>query len=125
MPLIVMSEFASSALLISLFASVTVLPERSNVLANSSALTPPSLIVTTPEATAKLSELNCATPFADVLASLPLIVTVLSVTVVEIPVPPVNVRSESRRLTVSVPVSAAIERSVDMLTVLAAVKRPC
>ena len=120
-----MSEFASSALLISLFASVTVLPERSNVLANSSALTPPSLIVTTPAATAKLSELNCATPFVAVLASLPLIVTVLSVTVVEIPVPPVNVRSESRRLTVSVPVSAAIERSVDMLTVLAAVKRPC
>jgi len=47
-----------------------------------------------------------------VVASSPAIVTTLSVTVVEIPVPPVKVRSESRRLTVSVPVSPAIERSV-------------
>ena len=56
--------------------------------ANSSLLTPPFLIVTAPDDTAKLSELNDAIPFAEVDASEPAIVTVLlpSSTDVSIPV---------------------------------------
>ena len=59
--------------------------------ANSSLLTPPFLIVTAPDDTAKLSELNDAIPFAEVDASEPAIVTVLlpSSTDVSIPVPPI------------------------------------
>ena len=56
--------FANSPLLISPAPSVTLFPERSRVDANSAATIPPFLIVTTPLATAKLSELNDATPLA-------------------------------------------------------------
>ena len=82
------------------------------------------MIDTAPDVTLKSDESKDATPLFDVVASSASIVTTLLVTSVLIPSPPVNVRSESRRLTVSVPVSAATERVVEILTLAAAVKRP-
>ena len=60
--------------------------------ASSAVTTPPSLIVTAPEDTAKLSELKDAIPLFDVVASSPAIVISSSDTVVSIPSPPVNVK---------------------------------
>ena len=86
---------ASSLLLISPAARVTLLPERSRVPASSSAFTPPFLIVTTPEFVAKLSLLNDATPLSEVLASVPENVTVpldwVTLSPVLAPTPNVNV----------------------------------
>ena len=59
---------------------------------NSTLATPLSFIVTAPDDTAKLSELNEATPLLDVVASSPAIVIASSETVVSIPSPPVNVK---------------------------------
>jgi len=58
-------------------------------------------------------------------ASSPEIVTVLFVTATSIPSPPATVNVSVNRLTVSVPVSPAIERFVATSASLAAVKRPC
>ena len=49
---------------------MVLLPIVIELFASSAFATPPSLIVTTPEDTAKLSAWNCAIPFALVLASL-------------------------------------------------------
>ena len=54
----------------------TICPILFKPLANSAAATPPSLIVTTPELTAKLSELKDAAPLAEVVASAKFKVTV-------------------------------------------------
>ena len=59
-------------------------------LTNSALATPPSLIVTAPELTLKLSELNEATPLFDVEASSPETVKVAPEIVVSIPSPPVT-----------------------------------
>ena len=86
--------------------------------------TPPALIVTAPDVTAKSAAAKDATPLFVAVASSASTVTTLLVTAVLIPSPPVKVRSESRRLTVSVPVSPATEMVVEILTLAAAVKRP-
>ena len=81
------SDVSSEPIVIPSFASFAFAIEP----ASSSLLTPPFLIVTTPDDTEKLSELNEATPLLDVLASSPAIVISSSDTVVSIPSPPVNV----------------------------------
>ena len=86
--------------------------------------TPPALIVTAPDVTSKSAAAKDATPLFVAVASSASTVTTLLVTAVLIPSPPVKVRSESRRLTVSVPVSPATEMVVEILTLAAAVKRP-
>ena len=70
--------------------------------------TPRDFIVTAPLDTEKSLELNDAIPLFDVVASSPEIVTVLSVTAVSIPSPPVNVNVSLIRETVSVPESPAL-----------------
>ena len=58
--------------------------------------------------TSKSAAANDATPTAEFVAKSPLMVTVLLVTVVEMPLEPRKLRSESAILTTSVPVSPAI-----------------
>ena len=60
-------------------------------LANSAFATPPFLIVTAPLDTAKLSELNDATPLLDVVASSAEYVTVPELSATSIPSPSLNV----------------------------------
>ena len=60
-------------------------------LASSAFATPPSLIVTAPLDTAKLSELNDATPLLDVVASSAEYVTVPELSATSIPSPALNV----------------------------------
>ena len=81
-------------------------------------------MTTLPFVTVKSFELKLATPLLVSDASSPLIVTVLSVTAISIPSPPANVSEESRRLTLSDPVSPAIESSVEIVAVETVVKRP-
>ena len=73
--------------------------------ANSAVTTPPSFIVTAPLDTAKLSELNEATPLLDVDASSPAIVTVLPVAEVSMPSPPAIVKVSLSKSIAIVPVS--------------------
>ena len=80
--------------------------------------------VTAPEVTVKSVESNEATPFTDEVASFAVIVIVLFVTAVSIAASPVTVNVSVRRLTVSVPVSPAIDSVVAKATVEAAVNLP-
>ena len=66
------------------------------------------LTVTTPELTAKLSELNDATPLLDVVASSPATVIVLPDTDVSIPSPAVIVNVSPRLTALAVPEEAAM-----------------
>ena len=79
--------------------------------ANSAVTTPPSLIVTAPLDTAKLSELNEATPLLEVVASSPAIVTVLDVAEVSIPEPPAIVRVSLSKSIAIVPLSLVTSKS--------------
>ena len=79
--------------------------------ASSSFATPLSLIVTTPLATEKLSELNCATPLLVVLASSPAIVIVVPVAEVSIPSPPAIVRVSLSKSISIVPLSVVASKS--------------
>ena len=79
-------------------------------LTNSAFATPPSLIVTAPEDTEKLSEWKEATPLFDVLAFSPAIVIALPVAEVSIPSPPdTDNVSESKSI-------AIVPESVEMST---------
>ena len=70
---------------------------------------------TAPEDTVKSVESKDATPLLVVEASSPEIVTILLVTAVSIPSPPVNVSVSLIRDTVSVPLSPAISSSVEIV----------
>ena len=80
---------------------------------------------TSPDVTVKSDALNDATPLLVVEASSADTVIVLFVTATSIPSPPATVNVSVKRLTVSVPVSPAIDRFVATFAVPAAVKRPC
>ena len=68
--------------------------------------------MTAPLDTAKLSELNDATPLLDVEASSPAIVTALPVILVSIPSPPdIAKTSLSRSIAILLPLSADISKS--------------
>ena len=96
-----------SATAVLLEPSATVIEELASLAfaidpANSALATPPSLIVTAPLDTAKLSELNEATPLFEVVASSPAIVIVFPVAEVSMPSPPAIVRvSVSKSIAVS------------------------
>ena len=64
--------------------------------------------MTTPAFTAKLSELNDATPLLDVVASSPATVIALPDTVVSIPSPAVSVNVSPRLTALAVPAEAAM-----------------
>ena len=74
----------------------------------SAVTTPPSLIVTAPEETAKLSLENDATPLLDVLASSPAIVNKLPVRVVSSPYPPIILNSSPSEMSKTFELSSPI-----------------
>ena len=84
---IVIEEFANLAFVTALSAIFTVVTAS---FANSAVTTPPSLIVTAPLDTAKLSLENDATPLLDVVASSPEKVNVQQVKHKSKPSPPEN-----------------------------------
>ena len=90
-----------------------------------SVITESLLIDTAPDVTVKSVALNEATPLFVSVASSAETVIVLFVTATSIPSPPATVNVSVKRLTVSVPVSPAIDRFVATSVSDAAVKRPC
>jgi len=105
-----------SATAVLLEPSATVIEELASLAlaidpANSALATPPSLIVTAPLDTAKLSELNEATPLFEVVASSPAIVIVFPVAEVSIPSPPAIVRVSESKSIAMVPLSVVASKS--------------
>ena len=93
-------------------AFAAILAEVTASSAISAVTTPPSLIVTAPLDTAKLSELKLATPLLDVLASSPAIVISLPEILVSIPSPPATDKvSLSKSIAILLPLSAEISKS--------------
>ena len=102
---------------VSVVAPVPPFPTGRVPVTSAAKSTPPALIVTAPELTSKLSELNDATPLALVVASVPATVMVWPECVTLAPFDPANVNVSASRSTLDVPaVSVVKSRSAAVAT---------